>query len=195
MDKMNTQSSQKILSHGLFLGLAISSRFLLNFQDGTWAEVLSFILLFSMYSGLIFWLREYQKSLPDNKISLKQIFGFTFKLFLIGAALSSFIKYCFFAYIKPSEFAIFVEQQEMKLNLYKEYLHEGLITAVKEKNTIFIDGYKNNIQNFPFLKSIAISIYYLPVVTFFLNLLGGVILSWFVWPLFKYNQQKQNPIN
>jgi len=68
---MNIELQRRTITHGAFIGLAISSRFLLNFQEGVWAEILSFVLLFSMYSALIMWIREYQKTLPENKISLK----------------------------------------------------------------------------------------------------------------------------
>lgn len=192
---MTTEFKQKILTHGLFLGLAISSRFLLNFQDGVWAEVLSFVLLFAMYSALIMWLREYQKNLPESKITLKQILSFSFQVFLIGAVVSSIFKFIYFQHIKPSIFATIVSQYDQIHTEYVQKVQGMIVQAQKENKTDDILMLKQGIEQLNWWKSIVISSYFQPLFSMIVNVLGGLLLGWFIWPLFKFNQQKSTPIN
>lgn len=192
---MNTEFRQKTLTHGVFLGLAISSRFLLNFQDGIWAEVLSFILLFAMYSALIMWLREYQKTLPESKITLKKILLFSFQIFLIGSLVSSLFKYIYFQQIKPSIFATIVSQYDQIHTEYVQKVQGMIVQAEKEKKPDDILLLKQGIEQLNWWKSVVISSYFQPLFSFITNVLGGLLLGWFIWPLFKFNQQKSTPIN
>lgn len=192
---MNTEFKQKTLTHGLFLGLAISSRFLLNFQDGIWAEVLSFILLFAMYSGLIMWLREYQKFLPENKITLKQIISFSFQIFLVGAVVSSIFKFIYFQHIKPSIFATIVSQYDQIHTEFVQKIQGMIVQAQKEKKTEDILILQEGILQLNWWKSVVISSYFQPLFSMITNILGGLLLGFFIWPLFKFNQQKSTPIN
>jgi len=191
---MNIELQRRTITHGAFIGLAISSRFLLNFQEGVWAEILSFVLLFSMYSALIMWIREYQKTLPENKISLKQVVSFSVKVFLIGAIISSIFKFIFFEYIKPNIFAMLVDQYGQLYNDFINKTNDFLLQAKKQKNANDILMYNTAIEQLKWLKSIVITPYFQPIASLILNVFGGLILGWFIWPIFKFNQQRPTPI-
>lgn len=191
---MNTEISQKTLTNGLFLGFAISSRFLLNFQDGIWSEIVSFILLFGIYSALIMWLKEYQKTLPENKISLKKIIAFTFKTFLIGGIISSLFKFAYFQHLKPDIFATITSQYDQ---IYSEYIlkiNQLLEDARKQNKPNDVLILQEGLTQLKWWKSIVISSYFEPIMSLFINLLGGLFLGWFIWPIFKINQQKPTSI-
>ncbi len=190
---MNTAEKHTILTHGLFLSLAISSRFLLNFQEGILASIVSFVLLFGIYSALIIWLKEYQQTLPEKKINLKQVFLFTVKVFLIGSIIASFFKYYYFQYIKPSVFQSIIGQYEAFYGEYLSKFNELLLTAKKENNTNDIAMLKNGIETIEWWKSVVINAYFTPFISIFSNIIGGTLLGWFIWPLFKHNQQNPNP--
>lgn len=154
------------LMYGVFLGMAISSRFLLNFREGVLSEVLSFILLFSLFSALIYWLKRYRASLPEQKMSLKLLQGFTFQLFLIASFFSSIVKFLFFTYIKPLEFELIVNQTISFMSAEKIYPEEMI-----QQSAMYLTP-----ENFAFISGI-------------MNVVFGLIMGFVVWPLFKKEQE------
>lgn len=191
---MNTELTHKKIQYGLFLGLAISSRFLLSFNtQETWTHVLDFILLFGMYSALIMWVKEYQKTLPDKKISFKQVLSFSVQIFLVGAVVSSIFKYIYFEFIKPQEFAIIVNEIIEDSNTSLKHAHEQYVLSLKGNDglSVFKQAYfQSNINSITWHKTVATSIYFEPIISILRNVLGGLVLGWFIWPLFKFKLQK-----
>ncbi len=189
---MDTDQSNKILTNGLFLGIAISSRFLLDFQDGALSQVVSFILLFGIYSAMMMWVKAFQKTLPEEKITLKQVISYTFKIFLIGAIASSIFKYIYFQHIKPDIFAALISTYDDAYSETVEKVNELLLKAKEANNTNDIAVYKEGINQLQWWKSVFINSYFQPFSSLIINLIGGLLLGWFIWPVFKINQQRKN---
>lgn len=103
-DNITPNITDKILGYGCILGMAITSRFLLNFQEGYIAEIISFVILFFLFSGVSYWLRQIRKTLGLDELTFHKVFFLTIQLFIVGAIFSSFMKYAFFEYIKPVQF-------------------------------------------------------------------------------------------
>lgn len=164
---MDFELVKKKLLYGIILGMAISSRFLLNFREGIFYEILSFILLFSLFSALIYWLRQYREFIPDKKLTFGKVVGFSFQLFVIAAVFSSAVKYIFFTYVKPLEFQMILNQTldfMLKEAAYPPQL-------VKQSVDFFTPA------NFAIMSGL-------------LNVLAGVLMGCIVWPLFRREQDK-----
>lgn len=156
---------QRLIS-GAFLGMAISSRFLLNFQTGILSNILSFVLLFSLFSAMIYWLKKYRDTLPEKKLSLKLLQSFTFQLFIIASIFSSIVKYVFFTYLKPLEFKMIVSQTMNFMTQEAIYPKEML-----QQSAAFLTP-----MNFAFVSAL-------------MNLFFGMIMGFILWPLFKKEQE------
>lgn len=154
------------LMYGVFLGMAISSRFLLNFREGILSEILSFFLMFSLFSALIYWLKQFRAILPEKKLSLKSLQGFTFQLFLIASFFSSVVKFIFFTYIKPLEFQLIVNQTISFMTQEALYPQEMI-----EQSQLYLTP-----ENYA-------------IMTGFTNVFFGLIMGFVVWPLFKKEQE------
>ncbi len=163
---MDIELLKKKLMYGCFLGMAIASRFLLGFQEGVLSEVTSFILLFSMFSAVVYWLRQLRQKQPDQKYNLKKLVAHTFQIFIVAAVFSSIVKYLFFTYIKPFEFKIMVEQTVDFMSSESDYPEE-IISQSKELLTPAIISMFSGI----------------------LNALLGLLMGLIVWPLFKKEQE------
>lgn len=154
------------LMYGVFLGMAISSRFLLNFRDGVLAEILSFVLLFSLFSALIYWLRQFRATLPENKLNLKSLQAFTFQLFLVASFFSSIVKFIFFTYIKPLEFQLILNQTVSFMTQEAIYPKE-----IIEQSQLYLTP-----SNFAIMSGV-------------MNVISGLVMGFVVWPLFKKEQE------
>ncbi len=163
---MDIELLKKKLMYGCFLGMAIASRFLLGFQDGILSEVVSFILLFSMFSAVVYWLRQLRQKQPEKKYIMKKLIAHTFQIFIVAAVFSSIVKYSFFTYIKPYEFKVMVEQTMAFMQAESDYPEE-LLSQSRELLT-------------PAMISIMSGI---------LNALLGLLMGLIVWPLFKKEQE------
>lgn len=150
----------------MFLGMAISSRFLLNFREGTFAEILSFVLLFSLFSALVYWLKQYRQLLPDNKLTFKLLISFTFHLFIIAAVFSSIVKFVTFTYFKQLEF-------QMMINETLDFMKKDA-------------GYSKEMiqQSASYLTPMSFAI-----MSGILNVIAGLLMGLMVWPLFKKEQE------
>ncbi len=175
---MKNELLQKKLTYGIFLGMAISSRFLLNLNPAVWAQVISMLLLFFLISAVLFWLRQLREFLPGKQFTLKTTVLFTFQLFLIAAVFSSLFKYIYFMYINPAKLQMLLEQS---LNLSKEFF-AGMKLSPEEMNAI---------NTPPSLSSMALGI---SIGYIFLNSLGGFLLGFMNWFFFKKEQELRKKI-
>lgn len=157
------------MANGIFFGMAISSRFLLNFHTGLFSQILSFLLLFMMLSALIYWARKYRETLPDKKITQKILCRFLMIVFLIGAIFSSVVKYIYFEYIKSDEFQYLVTQaMNMMITEQSEYKGE-----IEQSMQYVIPA------NFAIITGVG-------------NLILGFITYFIIWPIFKNEQEFSN---
>ncbi len=90
---------------GVVLGMAISSRFLLNQVDALWSAVLNFIVLFAMFTVVVRWIRNYRTLMGWEKITFRKSVAFVVQLFVIAALFSSLVKWYYFSYVRPELFA------------------------------------------------------------------------------------------
>ncbi len=158
--------TQKKLFYGIFLGMAISSRFLLSFNLAMWAQVVSTLLLFFLISAMFYWLRQLRELIPEKQLTFKTTVLFSFQLFLIAAIFSSFVKYFYFTYVKAWEFQLLVDNSALIME--KELKYPAVL--VKE------------------------SIKYITPVTFavasaIMNTIGGILLGVVNWFFFKKEQE------
>lgn len=163
---MDIELLKKKLMYGCFLGMAIASRFLLGFQEGILSEITSFILLFSMFSAVVYWLRQLRHKQPDQKYQMRKLIAHTFQIFIVAAIFSSIVKYLFFTYIKPYEFQVMVEQTMDFMKTESDYPEEIIL------------------QSKELLSPAIISIF-----SGILNALLGLLMGLIVWPLFKKEQE------
>jgi hypothetical protein len=194
---INRELTKKILVNGSFLGLAFSSGFILNMKtdDSWWITLLYFILIFGIYSATVIWIRDFQQYHPEEKLKLKNVIGYTFKLFLVGSIVASFIKYIYIVYINPNEYALTLEKLRIFFDNYKSEIEEGYKKAIKEKNQDYVIFFRSTLVQFGYMRNFFLSIYSTLVITFIQNILASIILGWIIWPIFKFNQQKPTPLN
>jgi len=163
---MELELVKKKLLYGIILVMAISSRFLLNFREGIFFQILSFFLLFSLFSALIYWLKQYREYMPEKKLTLGKVVYFSFQLFVIAAVFSSIVKYFFFMYVKPLEFQMIMNQTVDFMLKEAKYPPQ----MVKESVSFFTPA------NFAIMSGL-------------INVFAGVLMSCIVWPLLKREQE------
>ncbi len=136
MESQNKTSKKNrmILMNGIVLGMAISSRFLLNLSDAEWAVILNFIVLLAMFMMVVKWIRSYRSLMGWVKISFGQTLAFVVKLFVIGAVFSSMVKWYYFTYVRPELFQSLVNEA---LLMVKDLYSEDVIEDCRKLLTPF----------------------------------------------------------
>lgn len=102
---LKKQKYKMIGMNGVVLGMAISSRFLLNQVDAIWSAILNFIVLFAMFMVVVRWIRNYRTLMGWEKITFWKSVAFVVQLFVIAALFSSLVKWYYFSYVRPELFA------------------------------------------------------------------------------------------
>ncbi len=158
--------TQKKLLYGIFLGMAISSRFLLSFNMAMWAQVISTLLLFFLISAMFYWLRQLRELLPEKQLTFKTTVLFSFQLFVVAAIFSSLVKYFYFTHIKAWEFQQLVDNSALIMEKELKYPAELVKESIK------------------YITPAAFA-----VASAIMNSLGGVILGIANWFFFKKEQE------
>lgn len=164
--------SKAFLLPGLYLGIAISSMFLLKFGDSIWGILISFLLMFLLLNFIIANAKKYREELPNKTFNLKSLLWFTFQFFVIGALVSSAFKFIYLTYIKPDAFRILVPDffELIELSIIEMY-----------ENFVKINW------------GINLKIPFTPLIYAWFGLVNNIIFGLFIgrmlWPMFRKEQE------
>lgn len=158
-----------ILTNGIAMGAAISSRFWLNLQNSGWAAAVSFLVLFLMFTAITWWLRIYREKSQTDCLSFGQVMRFTIVVFVIGAIVSSLFKYYYFSQMKPFYFQALLEESAQMMR-EMDYSEEMIFQS---KNLMTPEVYAFG--------------------SFLVNSILGVLMGLVTWPMIR-NEQKMRKL-
>lgn len=126
-----TFQNARILTCGIYLGLIISSRFLLDFQEGFFYVLLSFVLLYAEPVLIFSTIKSVQQNESSSEWSVGKVIRFTMKVMIVGAIISSVVKFAYFEYARPAFFARTIQESIDLLTSQVNYPQESIDLAMR----------------------------------------------------------------
>lgn len=176
---MNKALYYRYITYGLYFGMAISSRFLLDFfyADNTIMNILYWLLLFLMFSALTAWVGKYKEQVPDKKLTFKTVNKLTFIIFLTASLFSSAVKYVVFVYISPIKYKL--------LSSLASQLYNQTAETIAKNTSLSISPEVLQMQQWQF------SEWGMALMQGISNMVWGFFAALMVWSVYR-NEQKFN---
>ena len=145
------KSREALITSGVVLGTGMASRFMLNFREDIVSGIVSFVVLFLIFWAVPMWLRKYDSIRETKTTKFKEILKYCLIIFTIGALVSSIVKYCYFEYMKPAQFAAIINMgmEQMKAIGYQEDVLNETKPYLTALNYSIMEGVVNIVLSIP----------------------------------------------